>query len=338
MSSIQQVSEFEQAPHGFLLHIFNVSHLAPVSKVHSAVVYTSSEIVQAVASTLGKFETCDMSAFFDGLGKQRSISHTVCVQSLQKGTVSRSIRVVLDALTQPLHLYPITPTKEEAVMPKIHAACAATAVPRTASSFLEQADRTLGERGKQYDKNGEQERSMGRTVAAFNAVTGLKLTEQQGWAFMLTLKLVRGADKPHADSALDAVGYSALYAESVQAAIDKQGTPEPAMLCKVSDDLPYLYGKLAEAYKLLELELRTAKDAARELRSANKLLQEEKGAIRKELHSMAAEREQLSKLLDSHAVEYGRLQQKHSLLQQEHTAAKYDKLQTVMQQSMKDCR
>ena len=113
---------------------------------------------------------------------------------------------------------------------KTNAACAAEAAglnpsyaPRTASAFLEQADRTLGERGKQYDKNGEQERSMGRTVAAFNAVTGLKLTEQQGWAFMLTLKLVRGADKPHADSALDAVAYSALYAESVQAALDKQG-------------------------------------------------------------------------------------------------------------------
>lgn len=100
------------------------------------------------------------------------------------------------------------------------------AVPRTASSFLEQADRTLGQRGKQYDVGGKQERSMAKIVAAFNAVhdaNGTQLTEQQGWAFMMLLKLVRGAHKPHADSALDAVSYSALYAESVQAAIDAEG-------------------------------------------------------------------------------------------------------------------
>lgn len=117
-------------------------------------------------------------------------------------------------------------------MSNLNQAQVAQAVPRTASSFLEQADRTLGQRGKQYDVGGKQERSMAKIVAAFNAVhdaNGTQLTEQQGWAFMMLLKLVRGAHKPHADSALDAVSYSALYAESVQAAIDaeyKQGSTD----------------------------------------------------------------------------------------------------------------
>lgn len=90
--------------------------------------------------------------------------------------------------------------------------------PHTATDFLQHAAGTLAERGKQYDVGGKQERSMGKAVAAFNAVhdaDGAQLTEQQGWAFMLLLKLVRGAHKPHADSALDLVGYSALYAECV---------------------------------------------------------------------------------------------------------------------------
>lgn len=92
------------------------------------------------------------------------------------------------------------------------------AAPRTASDFIHHADLTLAQRGKQYDVGGKQERSMAKIVAAFNAVhdaDGAQLTEQQGWAFMLLLKLVRGAHAPHLDSALDAVGYSALYGECV---------------------------------------------------------------------------------------------------------------------------
>lgn len=90
--------------------------------------------------------------------------------------------------------------------------------PHTANDFLQHAAGTLGERGKQYDVGGKQERSMAKIVAAFNAVhdaNGAQLTEQQGWAFMMLLKMVRGAHAPHLDSALDAVGYAALYGECV---------------------------------------------------------------------------------------------------------------------------
>lgn len=48
----------------------------------------------------------------------------------------------------------------------------------------------IGDRAATYDKP-EGERSMAATVAAFNAVTGHKITEEQGWHFMTILKIVR---------------------------------------------------------------------------------------------------------------------------------------------------
>ena len=101
--------------------------------------------------------------------------------------------------------------------------------PHTATDFLQHAAGTLGERGKQYDTGGKQERSMAKIVAAFNAVhdaNGAQLTEQQGWAFMMLLKMVRGAHTPHLDSALDAVGYAALYGECVAEQLAQQEAAE----------------------------------------------------------------------------------------------------------------
>lgn len=86
----------------------------------------------------------------------------------------------------------------------------------TAPEFLHRAATLMEERGKQYDKPGG-ERSMGKTVAAFNAITGQDMTEEQGWAFMLVLKQVRffsNRAASHRDSLEDAIAYSALLAES----------------------------------------------------------------------------------------------------------------------------
>lgn len=83
----------------------------------------------------------------------------------------------------------------------------------TATELLEQAAATQKERGKQYDKGGQQERSMARVVNAFNAIYGTNLTEYQGWRFMEILKIVRSSNAPHEDSCLDAVSYSALAGE-----------------------------------------------------------------------------------------------------------------------------
>lgn len=86
-----------------------------------------------------------------------------------------------------------------------------------AIEILLKAARTISDRGKTYDPNGERERSMDKVVAIFNIVTNHKLTEQQGWLFMQLLKIVRANmnTTPHEDSLLDLVAYSALGAESV---------------------------------------------------------------------------------------------------------------------------
>ena len=102
----------------------------------------------------------------------------------------------------------------------------APATPAAAQGYdaleaLLRAENLLAERGRTYDATfGEapheaRERSMARTVAAFNALHGTRLTEAQGWSFMLCLKLVRLFCAPgfHADSADDAVAYTALLAE-----------------------------------------------------------------------------------------------------------------------------
>lgn len=59
-----------------------------------------------------------------------------------------------------------------------------------ASEFLAQAQSEMADRAETYDKP-EGERSMASTVAMFNALTGHALSEEQGWKFMVCLKLVR---------------------------------------------------------------------------------------------------------------------------------------------------
>src|SRR5690554_7961080 len=89
--------------------------------------------------------------------------------------------------------------------------------PRTAPDFLRQAAELMKERGKQYDQDGG-ERSMGKTVEAFNAITGRDLSESEGWLLMGLLKSVRQySGGYHRDSAEDKVAYAALEAESLEA-------------------------------------------------------------------------------------------------------------------------
>ena len=91
--------------------------------------------------------------------------------------------------------------------------------PNSATQFLTAAGATISQRGVDYDAPDEGERSMGKTVAAFNTITGQNLTESEGWLLMEILKNVRQWQKPeyHEDSALDAVSYSALKAEALAA-------------------------------------------------------------------------------------------------------------------------
>ena len=86
----------------------------------------------------------------------------------------------------------------------------------TAYDLLSKASEIMQERGKQYDQP-QGERSMAKTVAAFNAVTGHHLSEADGWAFMTQLKLVRlfsVRTQTHQDSVDDLIAYSALLGET----------------------------------------------------------------------------------------------------------------------------
>lgn len=85
-----------------------------------------------------------------------------------------------------------------------------------ASWFLDRAKLLMKDRGQAYDKP-EGERSMGKAVAAFNAITDHKLTEAEGWLLLQMLKDARQWQSPafHADSAEDGVAYSALKSEAL---------------------------------------------------------------------------------------------------------------------------
>lgn len=83
----------------------------------------------------------------------------------------------------------------------------------TASDFLGAALNHLGDRASTYD-NPTGERSMGRTIEAFNAITGHKLTEEQGWLFMCLLKQVRSQQgKYKSDNYEDLTAYASLMGE-----------------------------------------------------------------------------------------------------------------------------
>ena len=84
-----------------------------------------------------------------------------------------------------------------------------------AAEMLGRAAMHMHDRAATYDKP-EGERSMGRCVEAFNAVTGRDLSESEGWLLMALLKAVRSETRsePHADSLEDMIAYAALYAEA----------------------------------------------------------------------------------------------------------------------------
>ena len=84
-----------------------------------------------------------------------------------------------------------------------------------AAELLGRAAKHMHDRASTYDKP-EGERSMGRAVQAFNAITGHTLAESEGWLFMALLKAVRSETRgePHQDSLEDIIAYTALYAEA----------------------------------------------------------------------------------------------------------------------------
>lgn len=88
-----------------------------------------------------------------------------------------------------------------------------------APDLLAKAKKHMDDRAATYDQPGG-ERSMERTVNAFNIMTGrvgsARLSESEGWLLMQILKDVRDRQRPnaHQDSLEDCVAYAALKAEA----------------------------------------------------------------------------------------------------------------------------
>lgn len=81
-----------------------------------------------------------------------------------------------------------------------------------APALLREAACLIDQRAAQRDL--PQERSMRRAVLAFNALSGLGLTETQGWLFMAVLKLSRAfGGRFNEDDLLDCAAYVALALE-----------------------------------------------------------------------------------------------------------------------------
>lgn len=86
-----------------------------------------------------------------------------------------------------------------------------------AHDFLEKAVSEMKARADLRDASATGERSMAATVAAFNAVRKKELTEEDGWAFMVLLKLVRSSKgKYHADDYIDGAAYFGLLGECAE--------------------------------------------------------------------------------------------------------------------------
>jgi hypothetical protein len=80
--------------------------------------------------------------------------------------------------------------------------------------MLSSARAAIRGRAEQRDQPSG-ERSMARTVAAFNALTGREVTEEEGWLFMVCLKAARSrGGRFHGDDYVDGAAYFALAGEA----------------------------------------------------------------------------------------------------------------------------
>lgn len=86
--------------------------------------------------------------------------------------------------------------------------------PIMAHEFLEAGLGHMKDRATTYDAP-QGERSMGKCVDMFRALTGIEITEEQGWKFMCCLKLVRSEQGAfRADNFEDLAAYAGLAGEA----------------------------------------------------------------------------------------------------------------------------
>lgn len=168
-----------------------------------------------IQTQLPNNDKLEMDSFFsaykmnwnDVTGKQTSIPITG----------SGELHVDVNPIPSPFGLYVDdrpSPTATPATTPLLK---------KHAYTFLEKAVGEMKDRAAQRDVNPSHtgspgERSMAATVKAFNALTGLELTEANGWEFMILLKLVRGRQGAfREDDYVDAAAYAGLLGECASA-------------------------------------------------------------------------------------------------------------------------
>ena len=107
----------------------------------------------------------------------------------------------------------------------------------SATAILQEAHRCIADRAHERDQ--ESERSMERTVTAFNAMYKLNLTEEQGWMFMVFLKAARASGGSFKlDDYVDGSAYFALAGEAAM--------PHPQLELSLSE--PEMTRKHAEHF------------------------------------------------------------------------------------------
>lgn len=89
--------------------------------------------------------------------------------------------------------------------------------PEQAPNILAMAINCISNRASERDQP-DGERSMTKAVSTFNALTGHKLSEREGWVFMVILKLARSQSGRHQiDDYVDGAAYISLAGESAEA-------------------------------------------------------------------------------------------------------------------------
>ena len=87
----------------------------------------------------------------------------------------------------------------------------------SAPAILQRSIEDIG--GRASERDTEAERSMARTVKAFNVMFNKDLTETEGWQFMELLKMSRSVGgNVREDDYRDGAAYAALAGESALAA------------------------------------------------------------------------------------------------------------------------
>ena len=96
-----------------------------------------------------------------------------------------------------------------------------------ACEILHTAQVAIGDRASQRDLP-DGERTMVRIIGAFEQLTRVCLTEQQGWLFMCMVKAARATAGAHRlDDYIDLAGYAALAGESAERETESGRMPVP---------------------------------------------------------------------------------------------------------------